>query len=276
MKTLSDAQLAGFRMVCREKAARAWAPPDPLCELERLAADPEHTVRYLVAANLHTPQEVLDSLAADAHPMVAWAAARKAGEPPNSRRIPVAVLKHIMRQFIDDDDLCEAAYQFVLLGLFKIDDSGQVWRLGRLQDRRNANGFARLVSVSLRSAEHMPDRRYSSVSVVCRHMFLQLGTHRLVHRAFVGKVPDRYLIHHMDENKQNNLPSNLESMTAAQHHHQHPTRLRRITVLSPDDVRMIKKLLGLGVGCGPIARYYGVCERTVYDIRRGKAWGDVK
>lgn len=41
--------------------------------------------------------------------------------------------------------------------------------------------------------------------------------HRVIYETFVGDIPDGYVIHHKDENKNNNSVSNLLMITAEQH-----------------------------------------------------------
>ena len=276
MEKLSREQLAGMAIVRREKAARAWAPPAALYRLRRLAADRAFTVRYLVAANMHTPQRVLDSLAADPHPMVAWAANRRAGSPPNCRRIPIAVVKSIMHQCVDDADGCEAFYQFALLGLFHIDSSGHVWRTGRLRERRRTDAFVRIEKREPEPCERISFGRYSTVSFAYRCLVMGTHTHRLVHRAFIGKMLDGYTVHHVDGKKQNNHPRNLKLMFGSDHCRYHCSNGPRKCVLSPDDVRKIRKLLARGESLKAIAQRYGVTKQAVSHIRTGRSWRNVK
>ncbi len=45
--------------------------------------------------------------------------------------------------------------------------------------------------------------------------------HRLVWEAFVGEIPKGYIVHHKDGNRQNNSLSNLQLVTAKEHHDIH-------------------------------------------------------
>ena len=48
--------------------------------------------------------------------------------------------------------------------------------------------------------------------------------HRMVAEKYLGEIPDGYVVHHKDENKKNNMPSNLEFMTHAAHSSYHATK----------------------------------------------------
>lgn len=41
--------------------------------------------------------------------------------------------------------------------------------------------------------------------------------HRVIYETFVGEIPEGYIIHHKDENKQNNAVSNLLMVSAEDH-----------------------------------------------------------
>ena len=276
METLSRKQLAGMAIVRREKAARAWAPPAALSRLRRLAADRTFTVRYLVAANLRTPQVVLDSLAADPHPMVAWAASRRAGSSPDCGRIPIAVIKQIMHQCVDDDDSCEATYNFALLGLFDIDDSGHVWRTGRLRKDRHDDAL-----VGIEWHARKPARKYRNGYAmwvfVCHCLRIETFSHRLIHRAFIGRIPRGYLVHHKDGDRGNNHPGNLEVMLGTEHGRRHVRETGPWNaILTPDEVREIRKLLAGGASCAQVADRYAVCTGCIRNIWTGKTWRNVK
>lgn len=41
--------------------------------------------------------------------------------------------------------------------------------------------------------------------------------HRLLYESFVGKIPEGYVVHHLDRNRQNNVISNLILMEFVEH-----------------------------------------------------------
>ena len=54
-----------------------------------------------------------------------------------------------------------------------------------------------------------------------RHSRRSCYIHRLVWEAFVGEIPKGYIVHHKDGNRQNNSLSNLQLVTAKEHHDIH-------------------------------------------------------
>ena len=276
MEKCSRQQLAGMAIVKREKAARAWAPPSAVSRLRRLAADRVFTVRYLVAANLRTPQELLDRLAADAHPMVAWAARRTAGSPPDYQRIPFAIIRRIMHEYVDADDPSETVYQFMLLGMFDIDDAGRVWRIARMPMHRHGDPFLRLEHIPRKPGEQIPLTHYPEIRFNYHCLHIRLYSHRLVYRALKGKAPEGYVVHHIDHNKRNNHPDNLELLGVSDHARLHVPCIAGRVLLTPDQVREIRRLFDGGATTAAIARRYGISQGEAWCIKRRRCWRNVK
>ena len=119
----------------------------------------------------------------------------------------------------------------------------------------------------------------------CRKQFV----HRLVAQAFIGPAPfaGAMVLHH-DDIPTNNIPENLywgthaENVADARLNRRHhgmkrnrgaqPGEENSSAVLTEDQVRRIKGMLGLGLCGACIARLHGVRKETVYSIAKGKTW----
>lgn len=218
--------IPGTAIVRREMAARNWTPSDGRALLRRLAASRELTVRYLVAANACTPQDVLDRLAADADPMVAWAARRAAGGLPDYEHIPVIVFRRIVCDHVMTDDVVETLYRLTLLGLFEVDASGQVWWLGRLR-HEPYDPHCRLIHEPRKPVPVIPRPRYTQVAFLWRYFRIRTEAHRLIYRMFRGRIPRGYWVHHLDRNPENNSLANLQLILAGDHIRLHLPDVRR-------------------------------------------------
>lgn len=106
--------------------------------------------------------------------------------------------------------------------------------------------------------------------------------HRLVASAFCEGFDPALSVNHIDGNKHNNLPSNLEWVTLARNtEHQWGTGLIDIRgvrhpscKLTDDQVRHVLKCLASGASSPSLARAMGVSCALIYKIRRGDrvAW----
>ena len=79
-----------FSLAARERAAAHWQPGWPRSIIYLLCNDRSETVRFLVAVNRHTPQDVLNKLAGDDDEFVAWGAKRREGYEPDWAAAPKA------------------------------------------------------------------------------------------------------------------------------------------------------------------------------------------
>lgn len=98
--------------------------------------------------------------------------------------------------------------------------------------------------------------------------------HVIVALAFIGPRPEGHDTHHVDENKQNNTPSNLKYLPSGQHSSMHvagekcwKAKLTRVKV------EEIRRLLFLeGKVPKEIAPHYGVSKSAIEAIRAGRTW----
>ena len=263
-------------VVSREIAARTWTAEDGPSVLKALAADRAVTVRYLVAANRHTPQRLLNRLANDPNAMVAWAARRRENSSPNYPHVPFAVPVDILRNWLVTDSV-ELLYRLSLLGLLEIRADGTVWQAAKLRLHRELRECSIVACVPKRADKPARSTKaYMQVCLMVAHAFICAFTHRLVYRKFKGIVPSGYSVHHVDENHLNNRPENLQMMDSRRHTSLHSRGKRYAAVLTVNQVLRIRRLGRTGMRQVDIAREFGVAQGTVSKIVRGKRWGNVE
>lgn len=106
--------------------------------------------------------------------------------------------------------------------------------------------------------------------------------HSLVAEAFVGERPKGWSVNHIDGDKMNNLPENLEYLTLADNsRHQAATGLGQRgegngrAKLTEDQVRTIKSRAGAGERTVHLAKEFGVGCPIISQIKHGTRWGHV-
>ena len=120
-----------------------------------------------------------------------------------------------------------------------------------------------------------------SVNNVQKHHLV----HRLVAAAFIGPIPEGITINHIDGNRENNHLSNLEFATM---HEQMvhalaigllvPTRGEdrgRVSKLTNEAVREIRRLHAAGVRAKDLAPRYGVKARAIFHVLARTTWAHV-
>ena len=103
------------------------------------------------------------------------------------------------------------AVALVKAGVLRVEADGTVWRVGII-----SRGF--VLRITPRRAERTGHKGYLRIvlGVPGERRTFSVGAHRLVYAALRGCVPDDLQINHIDLNKTNNHPDNLELVTAAQ------------------------------------------------------------
>lgn len=103
--------------------------------------------------------------------------------------------------------------------------------------------------------------------------------HDAVALAFIGPKPAGASVNHIDGNKTNNLPSNLEYVSHAEnmrhaaaaglmaHGEAHPA-----AKLNDDAVRALRADRGAGLSFSRLARKYGISIATAYHAANGTNW----
>lgn len=100
--------------------------------------------------------------------------------------------------------------------------------------------------------------------------------HILVLEAFVGPRPPGLEGRHLDDDKDNNQPANLEWGTRSQNMQDRVVHgLDGISKLTPETVHEVRRLLDLGVTQRKIAAQFHLNQSTVSNIKTGKSWGYV-
>ena len=109
--------------------------------------------------------------------------------------------------------------------------------------------------------------------------------HRLIADAFVPNPKNLPEINHIDGNRLNNKPENLEwvtSKTNKQHAwdnglYRHRGEQHPLTTLTVKDIKEIRKLCTEGKYTQrKIAQIFGVDPMTISNIKLGKTWGHIK
>jgi hypothetical protein len=98
-------------------------------------------------------------------------------------------------------------------GYYEVSDLGRVKRIAPYK----TTYAGKILKASLKAG-------YPSVGLSRNNEIKQCHVHRLVAEAFIGDRPEGLMINHIDANKQNNRPSNLEYVTPAENSH-HAKRL---------------------------------------------------
>lgn len=153
-------------------------------------------------------------------------------------------------------------------GFYEVSDLGRVRsvRSGQVLILRNATNGYRAACVNVNGHKE------------------KLLVHRLVLSAFVRPPQIGEVCNHLDFDKANNRPENLEWTTPAGNS-AHAKEARRMNspigerhggaVLTDDDVRCIRKLCANGSSRYSVARFFGVSEGHVCLIVKRKRWAHI-
>lgn len=110
--------------------------------------------------------------------------------------------------------------------------------------------------------------------------------HHLVAESFLGPRPRGLEINHIDGNKENNRPENLEYVTHSQNQ-RHAYRVlgtlklnlphgsgekNTMAKLKGCEVEEIKRLAWMGIGQRLVGRMFRISQSTVSNIKSGKTW----
>lgn len=129
---------------------------------------------------------------------------------------------------------------------------------------------------------------YLSVQLFCDGQYRHMKVHRAVALAFIENPDNKETVNHKDCNKTNNAVENLEwSTRSEQEVHAYKngkkTNFPRLIgtgnyshKLDEDAVRDIRKRSAEGESPTKLAREYGVCRDSIYNVVNGYYWKDVK
>lgn len=112
--------------------------------------------------------------------------------------------------------------------------------------------------------------------------FFTVYVHRLVAEAFIGNIPNKYTVNHIDCDKTNNNVSNLEIVSYSDniiHAFNNGLMVRPKGSAHPHSkldetgVLWIRHWISAGFSRKDIAKSFCVSTRTIGDINVGKTWG---
>lgn len=125
---------------------------------------------------------------------------------------------------------------------------------------------------------------YQEVTFVHDRKTFKFSVHRLVAQAFVpGYSPD-LVVNHLNGNKLDNRPENLEWTTKGQNtKHAWENNLIPLrgsqnpsSKLNEEQVAWIRRLLNDGVPVRPLSKALGVSDSLIYLIQRGDRWPHIE
>jgi hypothetical protein len=146
----------------------------------------------------------------------------------------------------------------------------EVSDLGRVRSTRNGKRRGRIMA-AFRSY-----RGYFYVKLVRDGVRAKFSIHGLVARAFIGPRPDGHDVNHLDCDKSNNRPGNLEYVTRAENI-RHARRAERKTCkLTSHSVRQIRHLSQEGVSYLALSRQFGVKAAAIRRAVRKHTWAHVE
>ena len=109
--------------------------------------------------------------------------------------------------------------------------------------------------------------------------------HRVIAKALIPNPKNLPQVNHLDGNKDNNNPSNLEWCTQSRnmlHAHKHIEGVTKYgsntsnAKLKEKDILSIRGLLALKVPMKIIGKKYNVSEATIRRVKTGECWSHVK
>lgn len=118
----------------------------------------------------------------------------------------------------------------------------------------------------------------------CRNgkQYSSLSVHVLVASAFLGPRPDGMHVNHIDGDKSNNRPGNLEYVTAYDNNHHAYRSGLKVRPIGSDNPKAklsecdVIEILADRESTGPeLAAKYGVTRTAINMIRRGETWTHV-
>lgn len=112
-------------------------------------------------------------------------------------------------------------------GVFRVDSNGKIWRTCDWCEGK----MKKLPHKEWRRAEYLSTNGYLRIRVSLRGIRIRVSAHRVVWRYFNGDIPRGCIIDHIDENRMNNRPTNLEPVTQSENAKRSIERKRRKKVI---------------------------------------------
>lgn len=171
------------------------------------------------------------------------------------------------------------------LGVMSVSDRGHVRRDGYVYETTGRWGTAhkgRKPDKIL--SPYVEKNGYATIAVQISGKRKKFALHSLVARAWVPGYEAGLCVNHIDGDKANNLPSNLEWVTRARNT-QHAWELGLVDLrgdanpsrkLHSGQIRIARKLLRMGATAGELAVLMRVSSSLVDKIANGKRWSSVR
>lgn len=157
-------------------------------------------------------------------------------------------------------DAMKSALLLIKAGVIEIRADGTIWK------RRNLN---RMPLAAPRRLETRTKRGYLAVRFWVEAKPYMLAAHRLVYTVLKGPIPDGMDINHVDGDKANNRPENLEPATRGENHeHAYRIGLRNTTDMPRDLADHAKTLRAAGLSYTKIGQALGVSQTTAFRATR--------
>jgi len=167
-------------------------------------------------------------------------------------------------------------------GDYKISNLGNIMSTKRIVKRNNGRDLPMPERIM---KPFLSKRGYLLVTLNNNKKTKHHSVHRLVAIAFISKVEDENIVHHVDGNPLNNNLNNLEWCTISKNT-KHAvndgflnTRKGRdcnFAKLTEKEVIKIKRMLKGKVTHKKISIIYGVCPSTITEINRGANWAQIQ
>lgn len=156
----------------------------------------------------------------------------------------------------------KAALILIERGVVEVRPDGTIWKL------RNEN---RIPFSGPRRLETRTKRGYLAIRFYVNGRPYMLAAHRLVWTVLRGPIPEGMDLNHIDGDKTNNDPSNLEPVTrGANHEHAYRTGLRKVTDVPAAIADKAKALRAQGISYSKIGEALGVSQTTAFRATRVK------
>ena len=153
--------------------------------------------------------------------------------------------------------------QLIRDGMFSVDEQGVIWR----HKIRTKWGYR---DVHTRRADHILPIGYRYLSVTINRRQMAIPAHRLVWHILCGPIPPRMEVNHIDGNRSNNHPSNLELVTSSENkrHSYHVLGHKKQTAYKwgPEMQAEVLSLRGSGLSYRQIERQTGVSAAAARHI----------
>ncbi len=169
-------------------------------------------------------------------------------------------------------------------GVLHVSTSGRVRRMGYKYETTGRWGTPHLTTKPDKIiSSYVEKNGYATVAVQIDGVRKRFQMHYLVARAFVPGYAVGLCVNHIDGNKTNNTPGNLEWVTRARNtEHAWETGLVNVRgdnhpgkKLSSGKVRIIRKMLMRGLTSGEVATVAGVSTSAIELIKKGERWSSV-